>query len=445
MDFPQQPQGVTPFPSAGQPSTPPPFPNVGNNPMPAPAATPAAGPMPGTTLPPLGTTPEPTTGVGMVPPAVQIPVQSHAAAGMSSSEEQVYTMPDKFLASTTPMPVRAKKSNKAVTIILVVVIVLMLLGAVGGVLYYFLVLANQTTTTTDAQNAVVVNNANANTNVNATLNQNANSNANNANANTNTNAVVNTNANDNTNTAADENTNASNSNATVNTNENVNAATNANANENTNTNATSNTNVNTNTNTSTAVVPPAGKDSDADTLTNDEEAIWSTKADLPDTDGDGYTDGAEIIAGYDPTNAVSAGRLADSALVSSFANGKYGYTMLYPKNWLAEGLTEGDSAEVVFTPNTLELAGQFVAVTVTTNPTGLTASEWYAETINQDEGDLETITSFSGLAGVWSTDGTTAYYADSDNIYAISYRYGNSDELYFPISFEMMVKSFSNE
>lgn len=432
MDFPQQPQGVTPFPSAGQPSTPPPFPNVGNNPMPAPA-TPAAGPMPGATMPPLSATPDTGVGMGTVPPAVQIPVQSHAAAAMPG-EEQVYTMPDKFLAGTTPVPIRAKKSNKAVTIILIAVIALMVLGAVGGVLYYFLVLANQTTTTTDAQNAVVVNNTNT-TNVNT-----ANVNNSNVNANANVTLNQNVNANGNTNAEVNDNTNTVSNDNTSTTNTNVNE--NANVNSNTNTNA--NANVNTNTSTVSAV-PAASKDSDADALTNDEEAVWTTKADLPDTDGDGYTDGAEILAGYDPTNATSAGRLADSTLVSSFANTKFGYTMLYPQNWLAEGLTEGDATEVIFTPNTLDLAGQFIAVTVATNPTGLTASEWYAETANVDETDLETVTSFSGAVGVWNVDRTTAYYANSDYIFAVSYRYGNSDELYFPTSFEMMVKSFSNE
>lgn len=413
MDFPQQPQGTTPFPTAPQqPATPPPFPNVNTGPM----MPPAAGPMPGATMPPLGST-EPN-------PSVQIPVQSHPAT--LSNDEQVYTMPEKFLSSTAaPVAMRPKKSNKTVTVVLIVLISLMVLAAIGGVLYYFLVLANQPTTETTAQNSVVVNNTN-NANVVANTN-NSNTNTNslnqNGNVNANDNTNVNANANDNTNVVVNGNTNA------VNTNTNSNANTNA-------------TNVNTNTNGSTTtVVPPASKDTDEDSLTNDEEKIWATKADLPDTDNDGYADGVEILAGYDPTN--STGRLATSTLVSTFANNEYGYNMIYPKDWLAEALAEGDASEVLFTPNTLDLTGQFVAVTVSANPTGLTAVDWYTDTASVDETQIEVITSFAGATGVWSIDRTTAYYADTDNVYAISYRYGNSDELYFPTSFEMMVKSFT--
>lgn len=43
-------------------------------------------------------------------------------------------------------------------------------------------------------------------------------------------------------------------------------------------------------------------DSDGDGLVNDvERKIFSTDPDNPDTDGDGYKDGAEVDAGYDPT------------------------------------------------------------------------------------------------------------------------------------------------
>ncbi len=422
MDFPQQPQSTTPFPAAPQqPTTPPPFPNVAqpggmaspmmNN---GPMMPPAAGPMPGATMPPMGAVSPSST--------VQIPIQSHPAT--LSSDEQVYTMPEKFLSSTAaPVAMRPKKSNKTVTIILVVLITLMILAAVGGVLYYFLVLSKQSTTITDAQNAVVVNNANVVTNAN---NSNANTNSLNQNGNDN----ANTNANDNTNTNANGNTN-------VVANDNTNTV-----NANTNTNSNANVNANGNTNSvATTVVPPSAKDTDEDSLTNDEEKVWGTKADLPDTDNDGYADGVEVLAGYDPTNPT--GRLATSALVGTFTNSEYGYTMSYPKDWLAEALAEGDASEVLFTPNTLDLTGQFVAVTVTANPTGLTAVDWYTDTANVDETKVEVVTNFAGKTGVWSADRTTAYYADSNHVYAVSYRYGSSDELYFPTSFEMMVKSFT--
>ena len=42
-------------------------------------------------------------------------------------------------------------------------------------------------------------------------------------------------------------------------------------------------------------------DPDSDGLTNAEEAIWGTNPNNPDTDGDGYRDGAEVIAHHNPT------------------------------------------------------------------------------------------------------------------------------------------------
>lgn len=47
-------------------------------------------------------------------------------------------------------------------------------------------------------------------------------------------------------------------------------------------------------------------DSDLDGLTNEgEEQLFGTKPKLPDTDGDGLLDGAEILSGSDPLNSAS--------------------------------------------------------------------------------------------------------------------------------------------
>lgn len=378
MDFPSPPQQPQPVPPSGFGPTPQQQPPV----MPSPTPT------------PLPSQP------------VQIPVQSH--------DEQVYTMPDKFIPANQPATSPAQRPKKSLTIILIIVIVLAVLGIIGGVMFYVLRMMNSEPVVTDAQNAVVVNTNNANTVAN--VNDNAN-----ANENDNTNEIINENDNDNDNTNANVNDNA---------NENVNVNDNA--------------NTNTNTNTPVSVVPVPSKDTDEDSLTNEEEKIWGTKADLPDTDSDGYTDGIEILAGYDPTNATSASRLADnSALVGTFANDDYSYTVLYPIGWLAEALAEGDNSEILLTPSALDLAGQFIAITVVENPTGFTAIDWYSDTANLDEADIVTFETLAGVTGVLSTDGTTAYIANSDYIYAISYRYGSSEELYFPTTFQMVANSMT--
>lgn len=61
------------------------------------------------------------------------------------------------------------------------------------------------------------------------------------------------------------------------------------------------------------IVNPAGDD-DADTLTNGDEALWGTDAKNPDTDGDGYLDGEEVKANYNPTIPSPNDKLPDGFL-----------------------------------------------------------------------------------------------------------------------------------
>ncbi|MBI2415053.1 MAG: hypothetical protein HYV33_00130 [Candidatus Kerfeldbacteria bacterium] len=361
-------------------------------------------PMP-TPVPPVQPPAQPQAFNPVPPPAgsnLNVPV-SVAPAPNAAAPEPVYTMPEKFLkgSGTGAAPGKSKKSGW-LTWVLIGIIVLAVLGIIGGVAFYFLRNADTNTSVTAVtnQNQTVTEPVNANTNVNAT---------------TVTNTVPNTNA---------TNTNVTNINTPVNSN------------------TTTPTNTNTTvTNTVSSVTP--SKDTDKDALTNEEEQLYGTKADLPDTDSDGYNDGAEVIAGYDPNNSVSSGRIQDNPIVSNYVNKEFGYTITYPADWIAEALAEGSADEILFTPKALDTAGQFVEVIVEDNPTGFTALDWYVDQTKVDEATLTPITSFGGLAGVVSIDGYTAYYATTDYVYAISYRFGNSKEVHFQSTFTLMAKSFA--
>jgi hypothetical protein len=93
--------------------------------------------------------------------------------------------------------------------------------------------------------------------------------------NTNTNANQNANGNENTNVAVPDVNENGNANGNLNANDNVNAPVDANVN--------------------------GTEDLDNDGLTNDQERLYKTDPLNPDTDGDGYKDGAEVATGYDPT------------------------------------------------------------------------------------------------------------------------------------------------
>ena len=53
------------------------------------------------------------------------------------------------------------------------------------------------------------------------------------------------------------------------------------------------------------------EDRDRDGLSDAKEEIYGTNSDLPDTDGDGFTDGDEVRKGFDPTVA-GQGKIADN-------------------------------------------------------------------------------------------------------------------------------------
>jgi len=107
--------------------------------------------------------------------------------------------------------------------------------------------------------------------------------------------------------------------------------------ENINTNTDTNIDANVNLDTSDSPSPsPSAEaldfsDLDNDGLTGEEEKIFSTNANSPDTDSDGYRDEEEILLGYDP-------RWKDKNLEGSDLVNVYNFLdvdLLYPVSWQA--------------------------------------------------------------------------------------------------------------
>lgn len=72
------------------------------------------------------------------------------------------------------------------------------------------------------------------------------------------------------------------------------------------------------------------QDSDNDGLTNLEELLMGTDPNNPDTDGDGFLDGDEVRALYNP---LGPGRLHESPFISRYTIDSSGHEFLYPKFW----------------------------------------------------------------------------------------------------------------
>ena len=188
------------------------------------------------------------------------------------------------------------------------------------------------------------------------------------------------------------------------------------------------------------VAPPASDqsaapDTDGDGLTNVEEALYGTDPNKVDTDGDSYSDSVEVINLYDPARLALA-KLIDSGHVTNYISKEGNYQIFYPTSWTASAGVGGD---VVFD----NPQNQPISVSVVDNSAGVSVLDWY---LNADPGakpsQVQQFFTKSGLEGVRSPDGRTAYVSADSRIYIISYAPGLQSEVYFRTTFQMMINSF---
>lgn len=171
-------------------------------------------------------------------------------------------------------------------------------------------------------------------------------------------------------------------------------------------------------------------DKDHDSLTDTEETTYKTTLYLPDTDKDGYVDGAEVKNGFSPTEPNKT--LLENSLTINYGNEEFGWQIEYPAAWLAESNR--------FTSDLI--TSEFVEVSVKKNSAQQSATEWIAHLYkNVDPQNWSTV-EISGLNGIVSPDGLN-YYLTNDNVLInINYNFGDSEQISFRTTFAMMVNSF---
>ncbi len=335
-------------------------------------------------------------------------------ASDSDKEITVHTMPKKLL-KTRP----ATKSGDHLNIIVFIVI----FAVIGGASAYFF----RGYLFPSKAKPVAVNNINIiNNNINKNIHKNTDGSANNnVNKNKNVNKI-------------NKNAGGLNRNYNRNVNFNINDVIRINSNDNANIN--SNANENKNSNTSAITIIPPAPDKDSDTLTDIEEILYGTKSNVSDTDGDGFLDGQELANLYDPLSKDSK-KIKDSGLIKVYVNPTYKYSIFYPASWHKVSLGGGDQ-EVTFVSATKE----FIEVTVMDNPKGLTASEWYLEQIPKDLAYKAELVWANKFRGIKSLDGMYVYLTpisgENNFIYSISYMVGSQTSISYPVTFQMMVRSF---
>ncbi len=178
-----------------------------------------------------------------------------------------------------------------------------------------------------------------------------------------------------------------------------------------------------------------GADSDGDGLFDKEEILLGTSTSTPDSDGDSYSDGAEVLNKYDP---AGPGKLTANPGIGVYENKTFNYSLLYPKSW--QVTTNGGDDSVMF--NTGD--NQFIQAIVQPNAGGQTLDAWYLEQLNVPEVDAGNRLSGTGWQGLKSPDGLTVYLMDDTGkfIFSLSYNTGGGQVMdYFNI-FQLAIKSF---
>ncbi len=185
-----------------------------------------------------------------------------------------------------------------------------------------------------------------------------------------------------------------------------------------------------------ATPPPTTADSDADGLTDVEEAQYATELNGADTDSDGYVDGVEVRGGFDP---LSPGRTAlDAGLVQRYDNVTQRYAVSYPTGWVTRALDAPQATQVTFSaPN-----GEFFQVLAEENPGSLSSIEWYQQQYpGADVAGLVPVT-VAGRSGVRAPDGLTVYVGDGQTMYVLVYSLGGASQASYVSTFALFQSSF---
>jgi hypothetical protein len=202
-------------------------------------------------------------------------------------------------------------------------------------------------------------------------------------------------------------------------------------------NENSNENENANVNVPPPPPPPprSGPDSDSDGLTDVEETtIYMTDPKNPDTDGDSFNDGNEVVHLFDPAIKQPA-LLKDSPHVRVVVNSAEGYTALTPATWTERGA--GTDQYFVDAPS-----GEFIEILATPKPADQSIMDWYLATSPDAKAtDVTGFKSYKGLNGLRSSDRLTAYLDAGDKVLTVTYNPNGMTDYNFISTEEMVIAS----
>lgn len=154
-----------------------------------------------------------------------------------------------------------------------------------------------------------------------------------------------------------------------------------------------------------------GVDTDSDGLTDTEEnLVYGTNPQLPDTDGDGFLDGNEVFHGYDPNSTVVGATLLNSKVVQALD--AQNFRMVYPSKWV---LQPAEAGSYKITAGT----GEEITVGSVEKPKDQSLTDWYVLT-KQETAPTITKTK-TGLPMIVSKDQLTSYVDLGSSVLVVVY------------------------
>lgn len=185
---------------------------------------------------------------------------------------------------------------------------------------------------------------------------------------------------------------------------------------------------------SAPTLPPDGLDLDSDGLTDSEEAVFGSNAQLPDTDSDGYLDANEVFNLYAPTIQAPAILLTQTMMQT--VSSTIGWQLLAPKAWTIERAPNGTDV-LIRVPS-----GEVFVVTVEANPTKQDIRTWIATTRGwRVDQVVELRSNKYQLSFYLGPDRLTAYIPWDGQVVRVSYQLGTQVFVNYRTTFGMILNS----
>ncbi len=179
--------------------------------------------------------------------------------------------------------------------------------------------------------------------------------------------------------------------------------------------------------------PIKGEDKDSDGLTDIEEGLYATHIRRSDSDNDGFSDAEELRNLYDPS--VASLKLEDSQSVRRYVNNQNKFSVLYPTSWKLD-VVAANLAKMT------DSSGDFISVSVSSLQSGESFKEWYEKnTTNQIL--FDTLTVIEPNKYYRTFDGFYRYVIVEDKVFTFFYDISKTNTIYYFVTFDMMLKSFS--